>query len=430
MEHWGYTFPRTIYKIKKDRRLGFLDPWDSLSPSLVYRHLRPEIIAQIISDKKKPKIAVSPLRKKPKLSRGQWFLSLPRRSYTPPDYPHLQLWYLSRQFTPTLSLLPPSDQKNLILISWQLWHAFKKWGRRYPGQFAFGINATPFSFVRRRDGRYWPGGQSVRMFHASYLWLPRITMMKRQAIREQQLSLIYPLDFSLALFKFWFHLRGIQEYLFTKKRYHYYFNERGLVIKCRRIDKQSIADLLAFLIRFDHIAYQIELIMIYALYKESERFLSKLNRFLLSRNLEEIYNLRQELILPFAGRPAKLSKELLLASLLRLASNYSSSKKETSSLRFWPPVTDTLVLSADGRPASSLGSYHHLLRPGMGYGYLLRFTASNLVLTVTPLDSLEPKGIIEANGFLFSEKIFRHQLPNWFFELARIFRASGDRPEH
>ena len=420
------SFPRTIYQLKGEE--SFLNPWSSLNTKTTYRHLRREILFAIDNLHGKVQVKKPPLTEADVLRR--WILALPRRNYTPPQYPHLQLWYLSKYFTPTLALLPREQLLILPNIIEVIKRAILRWQRQQnlAGQFVFGINATPFAFIKRRDGSYWPGGQSVRAFHLSCLLLPSRRVMKKQVISQDRLGLIYPSDFAINILKFWFHLPNLQDYILSHSRFHYLSTRRGLVFKFPITNKGNLTEILAFLYRFDQIAYKVQLILIHSLYKKSEHFLNNLETLLVSTDADALKEARR-LHLHFEGVLPLVALEKIWAGLQKLDLAYGHRRRLLPYLRYrWKKVAASLVLNEQNEPSSFLANVPIALRPGMGYGYLVEEKAGNNNVWIMPLDTLLPKGIIEARGFSFSEKIVRHQKPAWLASLRSYIWRSFSQP--
>ena len=410
IKHFVYTFPRTIYQQPEDTAFP-LDPWNSLDSDMVYRHLSTDIA--LIFERKKDSLFISHKHRKLAGILGHWFLTLPRRSYTPPQFPHFQLWYMDKTFTPSLAFLPPAKRQMLGKITGIIKNAMQSWQLLPKSSFFFGFNSTPFSFVRRPDGLYWSGGQSVRAFHLSYLCLPRTSRMERIFVPERKLGLVYPLNFSQELFKFWFRLPNLQNHILSKKRYRYSFNARGLVITIPGNSIAAFTDAWALMSRIDKIAYQIQLITIYSLYKRSEHFLDSLDRLLSATDVGMMDKHFKQLALVFEGRALAQAHRLLLNSLLRLDGKYGD-RAVGHYEKNWNKVKESLVLTPKHQPASFLSQKRYVLRPGMGYGYLAKTLTREINLRVMPLDTLLPKGIVEANGYFFQKKIIRHSRPPWF----------------
>ncbi len=411
------SFPRTIYQLEGEN--SFLDPWTSLNTKVTYQHLRREILFAIARDGERFILQEPPLTEKNVLRH--WLLVLPRRAYTLPKYPHFQLWYLSKYFTPTLALLPKEQLSTLPIIIHALQQAILNWQRdqNLPGQFVFGINATPFAFIKRKDGSYWPGGQSVRAFHLSCLLLPGRELMQKEALAENRLGLVYPSDFALNILKFWFHLPNLHGFILGNKPYRYLFTRRGLVFKFSGTSNGGLKEILALLRRFDQIAYQVELILIRSMYKESEHFLEKLETLLIAADINALEKARR-LHLRFTGNSPLLALEKIWAGLQKLDVAYGRRRQLAPRLRRqWKRVTSSLFLNDQKEPASLINNITVVLRPGMGYGYLQEATRKERRVWIMPLDTLSPKGIIEARGFSFSRIITQHQRPVWLEPLKK-----------
>ncbi len=415
MKQVTLSFPRTIYRLKGET--SFLDPWSSLNTKTTYQHLHHEILLTIGGSQKALQVRGPPQSESDILRH--WILVLPRRNYTPPRYPHLQLWYLSKCFTPTLSLLPQKQLAILPLIIRAVRRAILSWQRQQnlAGRFVFGINATPFAFIRRPDGSYWPGGQSVRAFHLSCLLLPLRRMMEKQAVAEDKMGLIYPSDFALNLLKFWFYLPNLRAYIFPHSHPGYVFTKRGLIVKFSGTNGDTLVDILAFLRRFDQIAYQVQLILIRSLYRKSEHFLEALKTLLVSGDTNILKDTKN-LHLRFRGNPPAYALESIWVGLRGLNLAYGRRRSPVQRLRRqWGKVSASLTLNKQEEPASFLRGVSVILRPGMGYGYLVEEGNNKMKVWIMPLDTLFPKGIIEARGFSFSKKIVRHQAPEWLLPL-------------
>ena len=299
--------------------------------------------------------------------------------------------------------------------------SMQAWWQLPESSFFFGINSTPFSFVRRPDGLYWPGGQSVRTFHLSYLCLPRESLMEKVFIPENKLGLVYPLNFSRELLKFWLRLANLQAFIFNGESYRHSFDDRGLIVDIPGSGIESFANIWALINRIDKIAYQVQLVVIYALYKRSKRFLDNLDGLLSANDVRTINKFYQQLSLGFEGRPLKKSQSLLLNGLLQLDSKYGSLTSRPKSN--WDSIQESLIINRHGQPASFVSQRQYVLRPGMGYGYLAKISARGINLRVMPLDTLLPKGMVEAYGYSFQKKIIRHSLPLWFKDISEtIFK--------
>ncbi len=411
-------FPRTIYQVREEEipelKGKFLDPWSSLKPAFLRKRIANEIIALFV--RKKNKLEFEPFFHlkngliDPSQITNHWALVFPKRSYLPWQYPHLQLWYLTNHFVPSLKFMSDEEIKTLSKITLLIKDIFVNFSKKMQGgNFCFGYNATPFSFIRDPEGQYYAGGQSVRVFHAHFLLMPPESQMKKIAIDEKESFLIYPTDFSKKLFKLIFGAPTIAKKVFQDTKF--VFDERGVVARIGD-DYQRLWFLLK---KIDEIFYQIQLILIYAFYQDGEKFIFQIEKFITTQNIASVEKRLGELILVGKERSLSEIKAYIVEGLERFAKHnqVKFSKKDIDDL------LETLFLDENGDLSSNVFGAPTVLRPGMGYGCLAKLSRNKLDVKITPLDVLGSKGLMEASGYWFERKIEVDQFPQWLNLIAQ-----------
>ncbi|MFH1561244.1 MAG: hypothetical protein ABID04_01540 [Patescibacteria group bacterium] len=384
---------------------GFLTPWTSLLPGFLGKKLAPDIIA--VFDQSGRQLCVGSCGGKIKFP--VWALVFPKRSYLPADYPHLQLWFLDDHFSPSLSFVDPDSRSSLVLVLDQIDRVLSC--LNLSGEATLAINATPFSFIKDEQGRYFAGGQSVRTFHLHYLLLP--SGLPKVSLDKDQIPLVYPTSFSLELFKLLLVDLSLLGNGFS-------VDQRGVTFDWRG-SQEGLIDLL---LRLDQLMYRLQLILIYSFYQDSQAFLDHLNDLVSVADLRKAPGRFDKLILVGKERNLEEINELLVRELGRLIKSYDGV--------FSPVSLKTLLgqLTLVGSDlASWIGKQKVILRPGMGYGALVKKISDNRFrLSVSPLDSLSPKGVMEASGFIFTKKNKVTQKPAWLDTFIKCFQTEADQP--
>ncbi len=416
MKYWAWELEGTILeeKTKTKKKTKFLDPWSSLLPSFLKEKLKPDILAVFTK-------TTSQISGKTTVAKTEfpfWALVFPKRSYVPPKYPHLQLWFLGQSFAPSLSFVPDEQQKLMARIIKRINSGFDCFIKDNPqyrsSQRAFAINATPFSFIRNKEGRFYGGGQSVRTFHVHCFLMPG--KLKKIELPEEKAPLVYPTTFSLALFNLIFNSEKIHQAIFAGKEEEFKSTKRGVVFSW----KGGLEDLVSILNEIDEIFYKLQLSLIFAFYQDGQSFLDKLADFMTVDYLEKIKEKREKLVLLGKERGLEEARILLTRELLRLGEGY----KVNFSKRKIEKICQHLTLDQNGDLSSWVGNKIVVLRPGMGYGCFVEIFGSKLSIHLSPLDSLFPEGTMESTGFLFVKKIKIEQKPAWLKKFLDCFQSS------
>lgn len=414
-KYWAWGIKGTILEEKKKgKEVKFLDPWNSLLPDFAKKQLIPDIVATFnsssfemakfdhISEKKLP----------------LWALLYPKRSYVPPEYPHLQLWFLANYFAPSLSFVKEDQKKLMVKIADNIDNTFnclsEGMAKLSQCRRVIVINATPFSFIKNADGRFSGGGQSVRTFHMHFLMMPK--NLKKVSIDPEKAPLVYPTTFSTALFSLLFGSKKIQKLIFGPDRGKMKITNRGVNFNW----KGKLADLVPVLNRIDQIFYKLQLSLIYSFYQDSENFLNLLTDFMATDSLEKLKENRKKLVLLGKEREPEERKTLLREELLKLGKSYGVNFSE----RKIKKINNLLTLSNSGDLASFVGKQVVVLRPGMGYGCLVEEIKRGFKIQITPLDSLFPEGTMESTGHIFTEKIKVHRKGKWLAKFLHCLEQS------
>ena len=386
-----------------------MNPWTSLSPKFVRRKLAPDVLAVFKGDN---------LRLGNKQLKGTrfpfWAIVFPKRSYLPPPYPHLQLWFLSRRFVPSLSFLDQKQRDSLVDLIFLLAEAVNRFaaGNSFyrDSRKAFAYNATPFSFIKDPAGRYYAGGQSVRAFHLHFLLVPG--KLRKMAISSDQAALVYPTEFSLGLFKLFFGREEIRKHLFGKK-VPVKVTDRGVSFDF----PESLEELIFVLDRIDRFFHSLQLAIINSFYRDSRSFLKELKDVIKAKDLVSAGTEVDQLILLGKERDLSEAKKLLEKEILNLGRSFgvrfNKSKIES--------VLNYLAIDQNGDIASYVSRQVVALRPGMGYGCFVYFKKKGFQVNLSPLDSLFPEGVMESTGFFFAEKIAVGKKPSWIKNLLSCF---------
>jgi len=411
-KYWAKGLEGTIFPRKKEKgKVSFLDPWTSLLPSFLKKKLAPDILAIFTESKTQVNGQV-------KVARARlpfWALVFPKRTYAPPDYPHLQLWFLSHRFAPSISFVDHSQRQLLARTLKQLEQIFTD--LRHQNQKlnqtdqVLAINATPFSFIKNPDTReyYW-GGQSVRTFHAHLLLIPK--NLKKVSIKKNQAPLVYPTKFSWQLFKLILTAKGLSKKVFDSEPVETRITKRGIKFV---LSPKKRTDLVEILASIDRILYNLQLSLITAFYQDSQQFLDKLADFMTAERLEEVRAERKELVLLGKERPLIEIRARLEQELLRLGEKFgfrlSASKIDQ--------IGQLLTLDKNGDLASWVDDQVVVLRPGMGYGTLVKETKTRLMIYLVPLDSLLTEGTMESSGYIFTRKVKVRAKPKWLRDVIK-----------
>ena len=339
-----------------------------------------------------------------------WALVFPKRSYVPPQYPHLQLWFLGQGFAPSLSFVQKSEQQLMVEIIEKINYSFDCFLKKNPNQSscqrAFAVNATPFSFIKDKSGQFYGGGQSVRTFHLHCFLIP--ADLKKIDIPAQKAPLVYPTRFSLELFKLIFGSEKIRKIIFNQKKESFQETERGVRFNFRG----NFGELVSVLNKIDQLFYRLQLALIFCFYQDSKNFLDKLSDFMTADYLGEIKKDRKKLILLGKERNLTEARVLLKRELLRLGKSYGVRFSEKKIDK----ISKLLVLGKNRDLSSWVGNQVVVLRPGMGYGTLVGFKNNYFDVHLAPIDSLLPEGTMESSGFIFTDKIQVSQKPLWLDE--------------
>jgi hypothetical protein len=407
-----FGFPRTIYEFER-RSKGFLDPWSSLKPSFLRRKIAPEILGVFRQSAKGLKFEAFFKVKNnfvdPRQLNNRWSLVFPKRTYLPPNNPHLQLWLLSRKYVPSPQFMSDRELKVLAEAVLNISSVFGEYSRksRQKGKIAFGYNSTPFSFIKDRLGRYYAGGQSVRALHIHCLLVPP---PKKMLVAKQDLSLVYPTNFSSLLFKLLFESKEIQEGLGFSRRENASLGERGMEITWFNKDKKSLLRLWQIIRKVDSLLYSVQSLLVRSFYRDAHKFVRKLDILAKSKDLSKAERLLANLVVVGEERRLEEIKSTLITELQNLAHKYKTKflKEELEKL------VEQLVINEKGDLSSFVFGERVVLRPGMGYSLLLEESrVGKIKMRINPLDILGPKGLIESSGYWFEKKIIRKNYPRW-----------------
>ncbi len=405
--YWAWALKGTIFPRKKEKgKISFLDPWTSLLPDFLKKRLAPDILA--IFTKSEIRVGTQVDLSQAKLPF--WALVFPKRTYVPPDYPHLQLWFLSQRFAPSISFVDQNQRQLLGGILNHLEDIFFDWLRQHrnstPATLAWAINATPFSFIKNpKTKEYYWGGQSVRTFHLHLLLLPQ--KLRKIDLAPDQAPLVYPTKFARELFRLVLTSRGFRRWVSQgSKLIEAKVVPRGVRLRLPLMKGESILERLS---QIDQVFYHLQISLINAFYRDSGRFLTKLADFMAADCLKKLATERKELLLVGKERSLSQIRTRLRQELLNLNQKFSLnlSRTEIEALGRY------LTLDQNGDLASWLDNQVVVLRPGMGYGTLIRRTKSYLDLYLVPLDSLLTEGTMESAGYFFIDKVRVAQKPTW-----------------
>ncbi len=416
-KYWAWEIQGTILETKKDKEKkkdkgGFLTPWTSLLPAHLREKLEPDVLAAF----KDGKLMFSKDTDPQEIDLPFWGIIFPKRSYLPPEYPHLQLWLLGNYFAPCLYFVHKKEKKDLVKITQLMMRCGDKFikNQKKEAEATFAINATPFSFIKKEDGKYYGGGQSVRTFHLHFLLRPTNLTNKHQ-FSEQEAALVYPTTFAHELFQLVFLNPGLQKKIFGRI-WDTEVTERGVAFEIKK-DNQRLIEVLD---KIDEIFYQLQLSMIYAFYTDSKHFLDKLAQFMKSGNLRELKKELEHLILVGEERDLNQAKQILKQELERFAKKFGAS--------FLPGQIKTVIneLAIDkksGDLASWVGKEKVVLRPGLGYGLFAKVKQDKIGIHIAPEDSLKSEGTMESNGYYFTKKIKISERPDWFEQIENYLAA-------
>jgi hypothetical protein len=379
---------------------GFLDPWSSLIPDYTREKLSPDFVAYF----KDNQVTVG--RPDEGIEMPYWGLLFPKRSYLPPDYPHLQMWFLGRNFAPSLQFIDFDERKDfekgvrLLVDIYQ--RLFDQQSKYEQTKLGLAINATPFSFIKNDEGKYFAGGQSVRTFHLHFLGVPQD--LETKELTEKEAVLVYPTKFSHLLLKLIFNQNGIRKFIFDQE------------IDCQKTDRGvrfsfdgEIKELIAIIGRLDELMYQVQLSLIYSFYQDSEHFLDKLADFARTMDLEKMEKELDELILLGYERSLPVTKDLVNKELHRLGRKFGVDFDNEAI----DQVCQSLTTDDNEDLSSWLGEKKVVLRPGMGYGTMVWVNNGDFEINIVPIDSMESEGTMESNGYVFSDRVKVDQKPEW-----------------
>lgn len=405
-------FARTIYDFG-ERSKGFLDPWSSLEPSFLRQKIAPEILGVFSYTTRGLKFApffkIKDGSVDPAQLKDKWVLVFPKRTYLPPDYPHLQLWLLGQNYVPSPKFMSESETKVLGLIMDLFLSLFEKYSKDYkkPGKIAFGYNSTPFSFIKDNLGRYYAGGQSVRAFHLHCLLIPK---SKKIIVPKSELALIHPTGFSHQLLRMIFKNKMILKKLRMGDSKRVYKTIRGIKITPFSTRADSLQNLWESIGKADELLYKVQALLVSAFYKDADQFIKKIGKVAQSRDISQVKKILKQLIVVGEERKLGEIKHRLVMGLMKLAGAYQASFSENDlSL-----LTDQLLLGEKGELSSLVFGQWVVLRPGLGYSCLLEKSGEGkLSLKIQPLDILGSKGLIESSGYWFEKKIIKSEFPRW-----------------
>lgn len=414
MRYWAYGLSGTVLEEKIGKFTKFLDPWTSLLPEFLRKKLNPDVLAVFSLNSSLLKKKDKPIRKK----LPYWVLVFPKRSYVPPDYPHFQLWFLDKHFAPSISFVEGKQQDLMTKIIKEIrstFDCFVKENRQYENfPLAMAINATPFSFIKDEEGKFYGGGQSVRTFHFHFFLLP--SGLKKVKVNEEKAPLVYPTSFSKELFRLILGSSKIHKMIFAGAKEKIKYTERGVAFDW----KGEIDSLVPILVKIDRIFYQLQLALIFSFYEDSNNFLETLADFMTAERLDEVKDLKSNLILLGHERSLEEARLLLSKEILRFGESYQIkfAKNRIKKLCL------LLTLDEKGDLASFVGRNVVTLRPGMGYGTLIFADKAGFRVNIVPLDSLQPEGVMESSGFIFTEKVKIFRKPAWLGKFLDCFERS------
>ena len=415
-----FGFPRTIYQLPFQTK-GFLDPWSSLRSSYLRRKIAPDILGVFRFQRR---LFFDPFFK---VKRGfvdssqlenRWALVFPKRSYLPPQFPHFQLWLLSSDYVPCPKFLKSRETKVLAKIMETFFEIYENYRSKIgEGKIAFGFNSTPFSFIKDEQGRYYAGGQSVRVFHLHFLLIPS---PKKILVKEEELFLVYPTRFSHRLFKLFLLSPAVKRKLGLRRQVKVASYLRG--IKVSLPEKTSFLELGEFIRRLDSLLYQLQLVLVDSFYEDGKKFLRVARQLERIKRVDKIEKKLEHLLIIGKEKPLEEIRKDLFVNLKKLARSWGWRLTEER-FNF---LANTLFLNEDGDISSSVLGQPVVLRPGLGYGLLGEKTKKRIVLKINPLDVLGSKGLIESSGYWFEKKIFEEKHPLWMRDilLSLITRLS------
>jgi len=411
MKQVVYGFPRTIYK-SRGQSPGFLNPWTSLEPSFLRKKIAPDILGVFRSFPKGLKfesfVRVKGKSVDPEQINEHWVLVLPKRSYLPPDYPHFQLWLLTRSFAPSPKFLGKSQRQTLMEIVRCFSKLYKKYSRDFnkKGKVAFGFNSTPFSFIKDKQGRYYAGGQSVRVFHLHFLLIPP---PKEITVKKEEQYLVYPTDFALSLFGLLFTQKKIQEAVGLPAKASVKVGRRGIEIDWPGWKESSYLKLGEAIEKIDRLLYRVQLILVRSFYQDSKKLLGEIERLEKTNDVAEARRHLGHLLVVGKERPLEDCRSILAGQLEKLGRGYkvNFAKKELTAL------VGLLSINENGDIASFVFGRRVVLRPGMGYGMMIEVKRKKVKVKINPLDVLGSKGLIESSGYWFEKKIIKNEYPGW-----------------
>lgn len=408
-DYWARGLTRTILEEETDEKKkgGFLDPWSSLIPDFTREKLSPDIIALFKENK-------TIIENFEKVDMPFWALLFPKRSYLPPEYPHLQMWYLGQNFAPSLQFVDLKYRKVLIKAVEKITDIYNSLFEEEEdfknAKLGMAVNATPFSFIKNEEGKYYAGGQSVRTFHLHFLGVPQD--LEKKELTEEEAVLVYPTTFAHQLLELIFSKSGVVDFIFKKENLGFQPTERGIQFEYAG----EIKDLMEAVGRLDEFMYQVQLSLIFAFYQDSEMFLDKLADFARTNDLKEMKSELDDLILVGYERSLPVVKDLVNKEIHRLGrkydANFDNEKIDT--------VVECLTTDEEGDLASYLGDTKVVLRPGMGYGTMIWVEDGKYEINIVPLDSLESEGTMESNGYYFTEKEVIHEKPSWLEKFTSL----------
>jgi len=334
---------------------------------------------------------------------NRWALVFPKRTYLPPEYPHLQLWLLSENFVPSPKFLSDEELSILGEITEAISNVFRAYAERkmIQGKLAFGFNATPFSFIKNKKGEYYAGGQSVRVFHNHFLLIPK---PKKLSVKEEELSLVYPTDFAIDFLDMILRNDGAKTLIGLAEGESIVRGERGMEIRLRAGSKTW-----GMIKKIDQLLYEWQMMILRAFYRDADQFLEDIGN--ISRMKEVILSDKESRELIILGKERSWDDlQIMLEKgivMMEIKNEMRLDQKHENSL------LNHLKINQEGKVSSFVFGKEVALRPGMGYGLLAEEENDGLVLKINPLDVLGSKGLIESSGYWFEKKIIKDSYPDW-----------------
>lgn len=409
MKPWAYELTGTIFELnKKAKETGFLDPWTSILPDFLKEKMEPDVLA--IFDKNANRIEnQSDLHK---IKSPFWVLVFPKRSYVPVEYPHLQLWFLGEDFSPSLYFLDGQQKDNVVKIVKEVRASIECFSRqsKLSSSPVIAYNATPFSFVKNDKGQYVGGGQSVRTFHFHLFAVPE--NLKKINLSRDQIPVVYPTKFALEFFRLIFRNKQIQRSLFGIEDFDYKTNNLGIEFEFG----ENLRDLVEVLSEIDKLFYRLQMILIQAFYKDSKNFLEKINTLIFSGRSKSG---KEEMVLFGKERALlEIKKNFKIETMRKLLDEYQVRINEDE----LNDVANLLRLDANGDLASTVDDQVVVLRPGLGYGCFIKVKDKNYHVHIAPLDTINSKGVMESAGHFTTGRTTISEKPVWEEKIAKFLK--------